>query len=195
MPFAAPFVASYWLGAHAGRRELVVGLALGAALGTGGDRPPRAPGVDVHGRRPSPCVVVLGAPVLVGRLLRSRAALNRALREKTALLERRRVGRRRPRRGRRAHADRGRAARRRRARAERHDRAGHRRAPADADAPGARARRVRRDRDRRPRGARRAAPAARRAPARGRRADARAAAVAAPRALAGAADDAPPACR
>ncbi len=34
--------------------------------------------------------VTLGAPVLFARLLRSRAALNHALREKAALLERRR---------------------------------------------------------------------------------------------------------
>ena len=34
--------------------------------------------------------ITLGAPIVVGRLLRSRAALNRALREKAALLERRR---------------------------------------------------------------------------------------------------------
>ena len=32
LPFAAPFVAAYWLGAHAGRRALAIGLALGAAL-------------------------------------------------------------------------------------------------------------------------------------------------------------------
>ena len=34
--------------------------------------------------------ISLVAPIVIGRLLRSRAALNRALREKAALLERRR---------------------------------------------------------------------------------------------------------
>ncbi len=100
-----------------------------------------------------------------------------------------------PRGRRRAHPDRGRAARRGRPRAQRDDRAGHRRPPARADAPGARAGRVQRDRDRRPRGARRAAPPARRPAPRGRRDHARAAALAAPRALARAPDRRPRGCR
>ena len=81
------------------------------------------------------------APVLVGRLLRNRLALNRALREKAAQLERHRADAAGRAVRRRARADRGRTARRRRARAERHDRAGDRRATADADPAGARPRR------------------------------------------------------
>ncbi len=168
-----PFVASYWLGAYGSRRAARARRSCPcAALGLLGDACPTTTTSTFtgglftrRGRRSSRRCVV-------GRLLRSRArAQPRAAREGRAARAPPR-GRRRPRGARRAHADRGRAARRRRPRAERDDRAGHRRAPARADAAGARARGVRRDRDRRPRGARRAAPAARRAAPRGRRAHA-----------------------
>ena len=63
---------------------------LGAALGLAATVPQERPESTFTGSAFT-VVVVLVAPVLVGRLLRSRAALNRALREKAALLERRRV--------------------------------------------------------------------------------------------------------
>ena len=100
-----------------------------------GDRPQDEPEATLTGAASS-SRSILGARAR-RPLLRSRTALNRALREKAALLERRRgtppaapwstsarIA--------------GRVARRGRPRAERHDRAGDRRAPADADAPGAR---------------------------------------------------------
>ena len=90
MPFAAPFVASYWLGANAGRRSLAAGLTVGAALGLAATVPQERPESTFTGSAFT-VVVVLIAPVLVGRLLRSRAALNRSLREKTAQLEHRRI--------------------------------------------------------------------------------------------------------
>jgi signal transduction histidine kinase len=90
LPFAAPFFAAYWLGARAGTRELTAGIVIGAALGMLAIVPQDHPDATVTGAAAN-MVVVLGAPVLVGRLLRGRAALNRSLREKAALLERHRA--------------------------------------------------------------------------------------------------------
>jgi signal transduction histidine kinase len=90
LPFAAPFFASFWLGARASRRGIAVGIVLGAVLGMLAIVPQDHADATFAGAA-SNMIVVLGAPVLVGRLLRSRAALNRALREKAALLERRRA--------------------------------------------------------------------------------------------------------
>ena len=89
LPFATPFVAAFWLGAlrghaRAARRARCSALPLGLAA----TRALRRRAASTSGL--FTLAVSLGAPVLVGRLLRSRAALHRALREKAALLERRR---------------------------------------------------------------------------------------------------------
>jgi signal transduction histidine kinase len=90
LPFAAPFFASFWLGARASRRGIAAGIVVGASLGMLAIVPQDHPDATLAGAA-SNMVVVLGAPVLVGRLLRGRAALNLALREKAALLERHRA--------------------------------------------------------------------------------------------------------
>jgi signal transduction histidine kinase len=90
LPFAAPFFASFWLGRRANRRELAAGIVIGATLGMLAIVPQDHPDATIA-EAAANMVVLLGAPVLVGRLLRGRAALNRSLREKAALLERRRA--------------------------------------------------------------------------------------------------------
>ena len=117
-----------------------VRLAVGSA-GSVGDRRRGLAGPELRrGPATSSRVILIGvAPVLVGRVLRNRAGLNRALRDRA----RRRGGARgRRRRGvaRGAHAHRRRAARRRRPRAQRHGRAG-RAPPADRAERARRARR------------------------------------------------------
>ena len=87
IPFATPFVASFWLGLRATRWELVVGIPLATALCVVAT-PSDADAAITSGIFTA--VISVGAPVLVGRLLRSRAALNRALREKARELERHR---------------------------------------------------------------------------------------------------------
>ncbi|MDA0172288.1 histidine kinase [Solirubrobacter taibaiensis] len=88
IPFATPFVASYWLGLRATRWELVVGIPLATALCVVATAPYDENAAFTSGIFTA--VISVGAPVLVGRLLRSRAALNRALREKARQLERHR---------------------------------------------------------------------------------------------------------
>jgi signal transduction histidine kinase len=90
LPYGAPFVAAYWLGAHAGRRGLALGLALGGVLGVASIVPQDDPEATLAGALFT-VAAMLGIPAVGGRLLRSRAALNRALREKAAVLERRRA--------------------------------------------------------------------------------------------------------
>ena len=146
LPFASPFVAAYWLGAlRAAAGSSIAGVAARRAARAGRDDPVRRRRRVTGGLF---TLAVIARRAGAGRppAARPRRAAPRAAREGGAARAPAR-GRRRPRGRRRAHADRGRAARRRRARAERDDRAGHRRAPAGADAPGARARGVRGDRD------------------------------------------------
>ncbi len=88
IPFATPFVASYWLGLRATRWELVVGIPLATALCIVATAPYDEDAAITSGIFTA--VISVGAPVLVGRLLRSRAALNRALREQARQLERHR---------------------------------------------------------------------------------------------------------
>jgi len=89
IPFATPFVASYWLGLRATRWELVVGIPLATALCIVATAPYDEDAAITSGIFTA--VISVGAPVLVGRLLRSRAALNRALREQARQLERHRA--------------------------------------------------------------------------------------------------------
>ncbi|WP_169542328.1 sensor histidine kinase [Solirubrobacter soli] len=87
LAFAAPFVTAYWLGAHGSRRTLAIAIVPCTVLSAIATEPydnERFTGALFT------VMISLVAPIVVGRLLRSRAALNRALREKAALLERRR---------------------------------------------------------------------------------------------------------
>ena len=88
LAFATPFAASFWLGLRATRGELALGVPLAAGLCVIATAP-----YDDRTALTSvafTAVILVGAPVLVGRLLRTRAALNRALREKAGQLERHR---------------------------------------------------------------------------------------------------------
>jgi signal transduction histidine kinase len=87
LSFAAPFVTAYWLGANGSRRAIQLALVPCAVLCVLSTEPydsERFTGALFT------VMISLVAPIVVGRLLRGRAALNRALREKAALLERRR---------------------------------------------------------------------------------------------------------
>ncbi len=87
-PYFATFVATFSLGAHAGRRALIAGCALAAGvLFVVPLITPDDAGDFIFG-----LCVEIAAPVLLGSLLRSRSAMNRALREKTAALEAARAG-------------------------------------------------------------------------------------------------------
>ena len=88
LPFTMPFVATFWLGLCAGRAQLAAGIALAVPLGLVASVP-YDDDVALTGVLFTLAITV-GAPVLVGRLLRSRAALHGTLRERAALLERRR---------------------------------------------------------------------------------------------------------
>ena len=181
----------YWLGANGSRRDVTLAFvpcAVLCVLATGPYDEESFTGALFT------VAISLVAPIVVGRLLRSRAALNRALREKAALLERRRE----------EAAGRAVVDERTRIAGELHDVVAHALSAMTVQATGARRlaltrpelalRRVRRDRDRGPRGARRAAPPARRPAPRGRRDHARAAALAAPRATRCCAAPRPRAC-
>ena len=87
-PYFATFVATFSLGAHAGRRALIAGCALGAAVMF---VVPLITPDDAGDFIFSLCVEI-AAPVLLGSLLRSRSVMNRTLREKTAALEAARAG-------------------------------------------------------------------------------------------------------
>src|SRR4051812_10574415 len=86
LPFASPFVAAYWLGVNGSRRAVTIALAPCAALCLAGTLPYDDDATLTGGL--FTVAISLVAPVVIGRLLRSRAALNRTLREKAALLER-----------------------------------------------------------------------------------------------------------
>ncbi|MBE2319042.1 hypothetical protein DVA67_023915 [Solirubrobacter sp. CPCC 204708] len=86
--YASPFVGAYWLGLRATRWELAVGIPLTAALCLIATTPYDNDAAISSGFFTA--VISVAAPVLIGRLLRSRAALNRALREKARQLERHR---------------------------------------------------------------------------------------------------------
>ncbi len=89
LPFTMPFVATFWLGLCAGREQLAAGIALALPLGMLASVP-----YDDDVALTSvlfTLAITVGAPILVGRLLRSRAALHGTLRERAALLERRRA--------------------------------------------------------------------------------------------------------
>src|SRR5262245_19443644 len=89
LPFFSVFVAAFSLGAYADRTRLLIGLALALPLAV------VISAVDDEVSATnyvfSVGVMTLG-PVVLGRLIRNRAQLNRALRDKTAALERRRAG-------------------------------------------------------------------------------------------------------
>ena len=89
LPFAATFVVSYWLGANGSRRDIMLAFVPCTVLGLLGSVPYAAGDESTFAGGLFMVAVAFVAPIVVGRLLRSRAALNRALREQTALLERR----------------------------------------------------------------------------------------------------------
>lgn len=89
LAFASPFVVSFWLGLRATRWELAVGMPLASALSLVATTPYDDDAALSSGVFTA--LISVGAPVLIGRLLRGRAALNRALREKAAQLERQRA--------------------------------------------------------------------------------------------------------
>lgn len=89
LAFASPFVVSFWLGLRAKRWELAVGIPLATVLSLVATTPYDEDAALTSGLFTA--VISVGAPVLIGRLLRGRAALNRALREKAAQLERHRA--------------------------------------------------------------------------------------------------------
>jgi signal transduction histidine kinase len=88
LPFFSVFVASYSLGAYAEHRALLAGLAIGIPLAAGFSI------VDQE-TNASSYVFSIGvmtvAPVIIGRLMRNRSRLNRALRDRAAAIERRRA--------------------------------------------------------------------------------------------------------
>jgi MYXO-CTERM domain-containing protein len=89
LPFFTVFVAGYSLGAYAEHRTLLAGLAIGIPLSIGFSL------VDQDTNASSyvfSVLVMTVGPVIVGRLIRNRSRLNRALRDKVAALERRRGG-------------------------------------------------------------------------------------------------------
>jgi signal transduction histidine kinase len=89
VPFFTVFVAAYSLGAYAEHRELIAGLAIGIPLSMGFSLADQE--TDASSYVFSVVVMTIG-PVIVGRLIRDRSRLNRALRDRAAALERRRTG-------------------------------------------------------------------------------------------------------
>ena len=89
LPFFSVFVASYSLGAYAEPRQLRAGLAIGIPLSIGFSVVDHD--TDVSSYIFSVVVMTIG-PVIIGRLMRNRSRLNRALRDRAAALERRRAG-------------------------------------------------------------------------------------------------------
>jgi signal transduction histidine kinase len=87
LSFAAPFITAYWLGANGSRRAIWIAIVPCAALCVLSIEPYDA---ERFTGALFTVMITLAAPIVVGRLLRGRAALNRALREKASLLERRR---------------------------------------------------------------------------------------------------------
>ena len=89
LPFASPFLASYLLGMYGSRRAVLIGVVAATPLSLAATLPNDQSAVVASGL--FSVFVALYAPVLIARLLRNRLALNRALREKAAQLERRRA--------------------------------------------------------------------------------------------------------
>ena len=90
-PFFAVLFVSYSVGAHAEGRELVVAagiLIAGCIAGVRLDDPPGGAD-DLF----FALTIITGGPLLLGRLVRGRARLNRALHEKAAAVERDRAAR------------------------------------------------------------------------------------------------------
>jgi signal transduction histidine kinase len=90
-PFFVTLFAAYSLGANAESRELAAGVALAAVLcviGVNIDQDADLPGDYVF-----VAIVLVGGPMLLGRIIRHRSRLNRALREKARELERERSAR------------------------------------------------------------------------------------------------------
>jgi signal transduction histidine kinase len=85
LPFFVTLFAAYSLGANADGRALVAGVVLAvlpSVIGVHTDSDSDIPGDYVFIG-----VVVVGGPLLLGRIIRHRSRLNRALREKARLLE------------------------------------------------------------------------------------------------------------
>jgi len=89
LPFFSVFVASYSLGAYAEHRALLAGLAIGIPLAVGFSVADQ--GTTASSYVFSVFVMTVG-PVLLGRVMRNRSRLNRALRDRAAAIERRRAG-------------------------------------------------------------------------------------------------------
>jgi signal transduction histidine kinase len=90
-PFFAVLFVSYSVGAHAEGRELVVAAAIliaGCVIGVRLDNPPGGAD-DLF----FALTIITGGPLLLGRLVRGRVRLNRALHEKAAAVERDRAAR------------------------------------------------------------------------------------------------------
>lgn len=87
--FVAPFVCAYWLGRHGSGRALWAGAALAIPLSLAATVPYARESAVTSGL--FTLLITLGAPMLIGRMLRGRAALHAALREKAELLERHRA--------------------------------------------------------------------------------------------------------
>jgi signal transduction histidine kinase len=88
LPFFTVFVAAYSLGAYAEHRQLLAGLAIGIPLAVGFSLADQE--TDASSYVFSVVVMTIG-PVVIGRLMRDRSRLNRALRDRAAGLERRRA--------------------------------------------------------------------------------------------------------
>jgi signal transduction histidine kinase len=85
VPFFVTLAICYSVGAHTGGRELRAGvfvLVAGTLIAVALDRPPGGP-EDLF----FAFTIIVGGPVLLGRLVRSRVQLNRALRDKAAAAE------------------------------------------------------------------------------------------------------------
>jgi signal transduction histidine kinase len=90
-PFFVLLFVSYSVGAHAEGRELIAGAAVligGGAIAVRLDNPPGGAD-DLF----FAATILTGGPLLVGRLVRARMRLNRALHEKAAAVERDRAAR------------------------------------------------------------------------------------------------------
>ncbi len=89
LPFFTVFVAGYSLGAYAEHRALLAGLAIGIPLAIAFSIVDQD--ADASSYVFSVLIMTVG-PVMVGRLIRNRSRLNRALRDRAAAIERRRAG-------------------------------------------------------------------------------------------------------
>jgi signal transduction histidine kinase len=84
-PFFASLVATYSVGAYSDRRQLVLGiavLAVGTTIAIRLDRPPGGASDFLWAG-----TILIGGPMLLGRLMRARVKLNQALRDKAAAAE------------------------------------------------------------------------------------------------------------